>query len=90
MIFKRLDLRYISINSKYHFSFAHVVPKNKLGSITTVLLESSSTIINLLESLVTSNDPSILQQKATLFWEYNDINDDIEILYNNQKKIIKK
>ena len=58
-----------------------------------VLINESSEVIDLKESLVVAYDsPYTLVKEATIFWNYNNISDKVnnEITYNSVKKTLNK
>ena len=55
----------------------------------TVVIEETSAIINLQESLIVNSDSYILLKIATIFWDYNNVHD-LKITYNDVKKTLKK
>ena len=52
----------------------------------TVIIDGTQKIINLKESIVPNKDHYILLKKATIFWNYNNVDSMNELTYNNVKK----
>ena len=52
----------------------------------TVIIDGTQKIINLKESIAPNKDPYILLKKASLFWNYNNVDStNNEVTYNNVK-----